>query len=85
MTYFGKILPFEIVCNAVCLLVTFFSVMSRTVSTFSPVNWSSGNAFVAGAGGLRFKFRAGQIGHNVANGSPLLRHFFERSCVVRAQ
>ena len=84
MTYFGKILPFEIVCNAVCLQVTFFSVMSRTVSTFSPVNWSSGNAFVAGAGGLRFKSRAGQIGHNVANGSPPLRHFFERSCVVRA-
>ena len=28
------------------------------------------------AGSLRFKSRAGQIGHSVANGSPLLRHFF---------
>ena len=30
---------------------------------------ASGNAFVSGAGGLRFKSRAGQIGHSVANGS----------------
>ena len=48
-------------------------------------SWSSGNAFVSGAGGLRFKSRAGQIGHSVANGSPPLRHFVERSCVARAQ
>ena len=46
---------------------------------------SGNNAFVSVAGGLRFKSRAGQIGHSVANGSPLLRHFFERSCVARAQ
>ena len=46
------------------------------------VSWSSGNAFVSGAGGLGFKSRAGQIGHSVANSSPLLQHFFERrSCV----
>ena len=38
--------------------------------------WSSGNVFVSGAGGLSFKSRAGQIGHSVANGSPLLQHFF---------
>ena len=50
-----------------------------------PASWSSGNAFVSGAGGLRFKSRAGQIGHSVANGSPPLRDFFERSCVARAQ
>ena len=50
-----------------------------------PASWSSGNAFVSGAGGLRFKSRAGQVGHSVANGSPPLRHFFERSCVARAQ
>ena len=31
------------------------------------------------AGGLRFKSRAGQIGQNVTNGSPPLRHFFESS------
>ena len=40
---------------------------------------------VGRAGGPRFKSRAGQIGHSVANGSPPLRHFFERSCVARAQ
>ena len=51
----------------------------------SPASWSSGNVFVSGAGGLRFKYRAGQIKHSVANGSPPLRHFLERSCVARAQ
>ena len=50
-----------------------------------PASWSSGNAFVSGARDLRFKYRAGQIGHIVANGSPPLRHFFEKSCVARAQ
>ena len=45
-----------------------------------------GNAFVSGTGGLRFKSRAGQIGHSVANGSPPLQHFFERSrCASQAQ
>ena len=29
--------------------------------------WSSGNAFVSGAANLRFKSRASQIGHSVAN------------------
>ena len=48
-------------------------------------SWSSGNAFVSKAGGLRFKALTGQIGHSVANGSPPLRHFFERYCVARAQ
>ena len=48
-------------------------------------NKSSGNAFVSGAGGLRFKSLAGQIGHSVANGSSPLRHFFKKSCVARAQ
>ena len=33
------------------------------------------DAFVSEAGGQRFKSRAGQIGHSVANGSPTLRHF----------
>ena len=31
---------------------------------------------------LRFKFRAGKIGHSVANGSSPLQHSFERSCVA---
>ena len=47
--------------------------------------WLSGNAFVSGAEGLRFKSLAGQIGHSVANGSPPLRHFFERSYVAWVQ
>ena len=47
-----------------------------------PISWSSGNGFVSGAGGLRFKSRAGQIGHSVANDSPPLLHFSERSCVT---
>ena len=51
----------------------------------APASWLSGNAFVYGRGGLRFKFRAGQIEHSVTNGSPPLRHFFGRSYVVRAQ
>ena len=48
-------------------------------------SWSSDSAFVSGAGGLRLKPRGGQIGPTVANGSPLLHHFFEKSWVVRAQ
>ena len=48
-------------------------------------SWSSGNAFVSGAGSLRFKSRASQIGHSGANGSPPLRYFSEKSCVARAQ
>ena len=51
-------------------------------SSQKPASWSSGDGFVSGAGGLRFKSRAGQIGHSVANGLPPLRHFFERICVA---
>ena len=39
-------------------------------------------AFVSGPKGRRFKSRQGQIGHSVANCSPPLRHFYERSCVA---
>ena len=46
---------------------------------------SSGNAYVSGAGGLRFKSRAGQIEHSVANALPPQQHFFESTCVARAQ
>ena len=38
--------------------------------------------FVSEAGGLRFKFRAGQIGHRDASGSPRLQYFLERRCVA---
>ena len=43
-------------------------------SVSAPAGWLSGNAFVSGAGGLRFKSLADQIGHSVASGSPPLRH-----------
>ena len=33
-------------------------------------------------GVLRFNFRAGQIGHKVANDSLPLQHFFKNSCVT---
>ena len=56
-----------------------------TVLKLENASWSSGNAFVSGAGGLRFQPRAGQIGHSIVNGSPLLQHFFKRSCADRAQ
>ena len=47
--------------------------------------WSSGYAFVSGAGGLRFKSRASQIENRVANGSAPLRHVFKRDYVARVQ
>ena len=50
----------------------FFLIVFRilVMQTFpQPVRWSNGNAFVSGAGGLRLKYRAGQIKHSVANGS----------------
>ena len=41
-------------------------------------SWSSGNAFVSGAGGLRFKSRASQIKHSVVNRSPPLERFLRK-------
>ena len=61
------------------------SLFVFVINLFVPASWSSGNAFVSGTGSRRVKSRAGQIGHSVANGSPPLRHFFERSCVAWAQ
>ena len=47
--------------------------------------WSRDDSFVTETGGLRFKSRAGQIGHTVADGSPPLQHcVLQRSCVARA-
>ena len=48
-------------------------------------SWSNANAVLSGVGGQKFKSRTGQIEHMVANGSPPLRYFFERSRVARAQ
>ena len=42
-------------------------------------------AFVSVAVVLRFESRAGQIERSIANGSPPLQQFFERSGVVRAR
>ena len=50
-----------------------------------PASRSSSDAFVFGAGGLRFKSRASQIGSCVANCSPPLQHFFESNCVAQLQ
>ena len=47
------------------------------IIAISLTSLSSGNVFVSGAGGLRFKSRADQIGHSVANGLPPIRHFFK--------
>ena len=46
--------------------------------------WSSGSVFVSGVGGLSFipKWLIGYR-YNDANGSPPLRHFFERHFVVQ--
>ena len=66
-------------------IAIFLFLRNVTAASILKQTKSSGNAFVSGAGGLRFKSQAGQIGHSVANGSPPLRHFFERSCVTRAQ
>ena len=48
-------------------------------------SWSSDNASISGMGGLRFKFRNGQIEHSAANSLPPLQHFCRRSCGARAQ
>ena len=45
---------------------------SSTLNLFA--SCSSGNAFVSGTGGLRFKSRASQIGYSVANGLPTTCH-----------
>ena len=40
--------------------------------------------FFSGAGRLKFIFRIDLTKHSVANGSPLLRHFFERAVLPRS-
>ena len=52
-----------------------------------PSSWSSGNGGRIRLWSVRSEVQisASQIGHSVANGWPLLRHFFRRSCVARAQ
>ena len=75
---------FSIMWHCFCLVFLFLLVNNKLLSVRLS-GWSSGNVFVSGTGGLRFKSRAGQIRHSVANGLPPLRHYFERSCVVRVQ
>ena len=69
--------------DAKALTLVFVILQSHAVQ--KEACWSSGNAFVAGAEGLRFKSRAEQIGHSVANRMPSLHHFFEKSCVTWVQ
>ena len=68
-----------VLCDGDCLIINIYVLQKKKI----PATWSSGNVFVSGAGGLRFKSRAGQIGHSVVNGSPSLRHF--ESYTARAQ
>ena len=53
---------------------TLSKINVKTRQFVVPASWSSGNAFVSGAGGPRFKCRVGQIGRSVANGLPPQRH-----------
>ena len=50
-----------------------------------PESLLNSNAFVAGTVGLELKSRNRQIGLSVVNGSPMLQHFFECSCIARVQ
>ena len=75
--------PFIVVC-IYCMEYGLF-LLFITYTLIINDSLSSGNTFVSGAGGLRFKSLASQTERNVANGSPPLRHFFERSCVAQAQ
>ena len=66
----------------------FYQLQINTISTQhygTPSSWSSSNAFVSRAWGLRFNFWAGQIEHTIANNSPPLWHFFQRCCVAQEQ
>ena len=47
----------------------------KKTQVYWPVCLAVMNAFVSGAGGLRFKSQADQIGHNVATHSPPPQHF----------
>ena len=53
-------------------------IVQRTLKFLEPASWSSGNALVSGAGGLKIKSRTGQIEHSVANGSPPLLTFLQK-------
>ena len=58
--------------------------LKRRLFAHAP-SWSSDSEFVCGAEGLRFKSRAGQIRHSVADGSPLLQHFIGKSSLARTR
>ena len=78
--YFSEMLRFAVVTFYTCQIL-----LRPKLHFIEPASCSSSNAFVSGAEGMRFKSRTSQIGHNVANGLPPLRHFFEKRCVVWAQ
>ena len=80
---FTQVLFWSVVCT---LLQVVFGSSNKTFTWLHFLaSWSSGNAIISGARGLRLKSWAGQIERSVANCSPLLRHFFKRNCVAQAQ
>ena len=50
-------------------ITTLFYLIDTIFCRPASISWSGGKAFISGAGGLRLKSVAGQIGHNVVNGS----------------
>ena len=72
-------------CWSYFVLSTNFIALSE-LQILLPACWSSGNTFVSGAGGPRFKSRAGQIKHSVAHrrndaevGPPQTRYTLRRN------
>ena len=65
-----------------CKLLNRLQISSKNIAN---VCWLNGNAFVSWARGRRFKSRACQFKHIVANGLQPLLYFFVNSCVFRAQ
>ena len=70
--------------NSIFLATHVMHSKSLRLQKPSTISWLSNNKFVSGAGDLKLKSPAGQIGHSIANGSPPLRHFFKMSCVAWA-
>ena len=63
----------------VLLILRNISYFAEQIWKIKPVNWSSGNAFVSEAVGLRLKSRAGQIGHRVDTDVI----FLPKDCIAR--
>ena len=64
------------------LLKTLRNPQDHKTVTSAGIVYVAVNDIASSVGGVGYDFRAGQIGHSVANGSSLLRHSF---CVPPAQ